>query len=123
MTQREFYIFTDWQNTQRRKDQKIKNFPAAYVGKFYRNLAGDIDGAVGSNYYSRIANDVEIPSSDLQKYLLATSNFSNRIQNNSNHYVMRDKLNNASLTQNPIVGSLLRELDIGKKDLASKLIK
>ena len=93
------------------------------MGKFYRNLAGDIDGAVGSNYYSRIANDVEIPSSDLQKYLLATSNFSNRIQNNSNHYVMRDKLNNASLTQNPIVGSLLRELDIGKKDLASKLIK
>ena len=93
------------------------------MGKFYRNLAGDIDGAVGSNYYSRIANDVEIPSSDLQKYLLATSNFSNRIQNNSNHYVMRDKLNNASLTQNPIVGSLLRKLDIGKKDLASKLIK
>ena len=85
------------------------------MGKFYRNLAGDIDGAVGSNYYSRIANDVEIPSSDLQKYLLATSNFSNRIQNNINHYVMRDKLNNASLTQNPIVGSLLRELDIGKK--------
>ena len=93
------------------------------MGKFYRNLAGDIDGAVGSNYYSRIANDVEIPSSDLQKYLLATSNFSNRIQNNINHYVMRDKLNNASLTQNPIVGSLLRKLDIGKKDLASKLIK
>ena len=93
------------------------------MGKFYRNLAGDIDGAVGSNYYSRIANNVEIPSSDLQKYLLATSNFSNRIQNNINHYVMRDKLNNASLTQNPIVGSLLRELDIGKKDLASKLIK
>ena len=93
------------------------------MGKFYRNLAGDIDGAVGSNYYSRIANDVEIPSSDFQKYLLATSNFSNRIQNNINHYVMRDKLNNAGLTQNPIVGSLLRELDIGKKDLASKLIK
>ena len=66
------------------------------MGKFYRNLAGDIDGAVGSNYYSRIANDVEIPSSDLQKYLLATNNFSNRIQNGINHYVMRDKRNNAS---------------------------
>ena len=69
------------------------------MGKFYRNLAGDIDGAVGSNYYSRIDNDVEIPSSDLQKYLLATNNFSNRIQNGINHYVMRDKRNNASFWQ------------------------
>ena len=69
-----------------------------------------------------------------------------------NHYVTKDRLNNASFRQkldpisknilrrqnplelvfqdistfdaeNPIVGSLLRELDVGKKDVASDLIK
>ena len=69
-----------------------------------------------------------------------------------NHYVTRDKINNASFrhkldpisnnifrrqnslelvfedistfdAENPIVDSLLRELDVGKKDIASYLIK
>ena len=74
------------------------------------------------------------------------------MQNNINHYVTRNRLNNASYrqrldrisknifwrqnllklvfeeistfdAQNPVVGSLLRELDIRKEDLVSKLIK
>ena len=93
-----------------------------------------------------------MPSKDIQKYFLATSDFAKEMQTDINHYVTRDRLNNMSFrqkldpiaknmfrrqnplelvfedistfdTQNPIVGLLLRELDIGKKDLASKLIK
>ena len=80
----------------------------------------------------------------MQKYILATSDFSKGMQSNINHYVTKDRINNASFQQkldrisrnilrrqnplelvfedistfdaeNPIVGSLLRELDVGKK--------
>lgn len=53
-----------------KKTKKIKFFLAGYVGKFYQNLSSNVNGAVDSNFYSRIANDVDIPSSDVQKYLL-----------------------------------------------------
>ena len=61
--------------------KKIKNFPTGYVGKFLRNSAGNVNGVATSEFYSRIANDVDIPSSDVQNYLLATSNFSKSMQN------------------------------------------
>ena len=80
----------------------------------------------------------------MQKYIFATSDFSKGMQSNINHYVTKDRINNASFQQkldrisknilrrqnplelvfedistfdaeNPIVGSLLRELDVGKK--------
>ena len=38
-----------------------RKFPTGYVGKFYRKLAGNIDGAVSSDIYSKIGNDVDIP--------------------------------------------------------------
>ena len=41
-----------------KKTENLKIFTAGYVGKF-RNLAGNIDGAVGSDFYSRITNDVD----------------------------------------------------------------
>ena len=76
--------------------RKLKNFPAGYVGKFYRNLANKVNNAVFSECYGRIANDANIPSNDVQKYLLATSDFAKVMQDDINHYVTRDKLNNAS---------------------------
>ena len=42
-----------WQNG-------LKNFPAGYVGRFYRNLADNVDKFVGSDFYGRIANDSNI---------------------------------------------------------------
>ena len=132
--------------------RKLKNFPAGYVGKFYRNLANKVNNAVFSECYGRIANDANIPSNDVQKYLLATSDFAKVMQDDINHYVTRDRLNNASFrqgldlisknilrcqsplellfedistfdAQNSVVGSLLRELEIRQKDVASELIK
>ena len=122
------------------------------MGRFYRDLASNVDSTVSSDFYGRIANDADMPSDDIQKYLLATTDFAKGIQNDINHYVTRDRLNNPSFrqkldpisknifrrqkplelvfrdistfdAQNSIVGSLLKELDVGKKDLASDLVK
>ena len=83
------------------------------------------------------------PREDVQKYILTTSDFAKSIQTDINHYVARDRINDASLRQkldtisdnilrkqnllhvvfkdistfdaeNPIVESLLREIDLKK---------
>ena len=118
------------------------------MGSFYRNLADSIDS---SDFYWRIADDANIPKEDVQKYLLATSDFAKSIQTDINHYVTRDTINGASFRQkldpisknilrkqnplelvfedistfdaeNPIVGSLLREIDIKKNSLIVTLL-
>ena len=38
--------------------KKLKNFPTGYVGRFYNDLANNVDSAVNSDFYGRIANDV-----------------------------------------------------------------
>ena len=120
------------------------------MGSFYRNLADSID--TSSDFYSRIADDANIPKEDVQKYLLATSDIAKSIQIDINHYVTRDRINDTSFRQkldpisknilrrqnplelvfedistfdaeNPIVGSLLREIDIKKKQSDSDFIK
>ena len=131
-------------------NRRLKNFPASYVGSFYRNLADNINAS--SDFYSRIAADADIPREDVQKYILATSDFAKSIQTDINYYVTRDRINDASFrqrldpisknilrrylhlftvfediskfdTENPIVGSLLREIDINKKQSDSDFIK
>ena len=130
--------------------RKLKNFPARYVGSFYRDLVDNVNTT--SDFYSQIEADTDIPKEDVQKYILATSDFAKSIQTDINHYVTRDRINNASFRQrldpisknilrrqnplelvfedistfdaeNPIVGSLLREIDIKKKQSDSDFIK
>ena len=88
--------------------RKLKNFPAGYVGSFYRNLVDSID--TSSGFYSRIADDANIPKEDVQKYLFATSDFAKSIQTDINHYVTRDRINYASFRQklDPISKNILR---------------
>ena len=119
--------------------RQLNNFPAGYVGSFYRNLADNID--IGSDFYSKITADANIPREDVRIYILATSNFAKSIQTDINHYVTRDRINDVSFrqkldpisknilkgqnplelvfediyafdAQNLIVGSLLREIDL-----------
>ena len=130
--------------------KRLKNFPAGYVGSFYRNLADNID--TSSDFYSRIAAYADIPREDVQKYILGTSDFAKSIQTDINHCVTRDRINDSSFRQkldpisknilrrqnplelvfediskldaeNPIVGSLVREIDIKKKQSDSDFIK
>ena len=78
------------------------------MGSFYRNLADSID--TSSDFYSRIADDANIPKEDVQKYLLATSDIAKSIQIDINHYVTRDRINDTSFRQklDPISKNILR---------------
>ena len=90
--------------------KKLKNFPTRYLGKFYRNLADNADNFLGSEFYGRTTNDAEIPSNDVKKYILATSDFAKGMQTDINHHVTKDRINNASFRQklDPISKNLLR---------------
>ena len=91
------------------KQSRLKNFPAGYVASFYRNLADNVDNFLGSDFYGIIANDIKILSEDIQKYILATSDFRKGTQNVINQYVTRDRINNSSFEQklNPISKNVL----------------
>ena len=147
-----FYSLSTGKLHKKTKQRRLKNFRTGYVGSFYRNLADKVDNFLRSDFYGEIANDYNIPSEDVQKYILTTSDFAKGMQTDINHYVTKDSFNNASFrkkldpisknilrrqnslelvfedistfdAENPVVGSLLRELDVGKKSLASDLIK
>ena len=130
--------------------RRFKNFPAGYIGSFYKNFADNVDTSF--DFYSRIAADADIPKEDVQKYILATSDFAKSIQIDINHYVTKDRINDASFRQrlypisknilrrqnplelvfedistfdaeNPVLRSLLREIDINKKQSGIGFIK
>ena len=90
--------------------KRLKNFPAGYVEGFYRNLADNVHNFIGSDFYSRITADADIPREDVQKYILATSDFAKSIQTDINHHVTRDRINDASFRQklDPISKNILR---------------
>ena len=128
----------------------MQNFTSIYVGNFYRNLDDNVNNFIGSEFNGITADDLNRPPENVKKYILVTSDFAKGIQTDINHYLTRDRINNASFRQklgpisknilrrqnqlefvfedistfdaeNPIVGSLLRELDVGKKVLADDL--
>ena len=152
MSESGFYLLPTNRLYKKEKTERLKNFPAGDVGSFYRNLADNVDNFTGSDFYSQIAADANLPKEDVQKYILATSNFAKSIQTDINHYLTRDMINDASFRQkldpisknilrrqnplelvfedvstfdaeNPIVGSLLREIELNKKQTDSDFIK
>ena len=92
------------------KQKKLKNFPAGYVGNFYRNLADNVGNFLGSEFYGRITNDANSTSANVQKCILATSDFAKGIQTDINHYVTKDRINDASFGQklDPISKNIIR---------------
>ena len=151
MADSSFYLLPTNKLYKKENVKRLKNFPAGYVGNFYRNLSDMVD-TVQSNFLSAISADADIPKHDVQKYLLGTSDFAKSIQTDINHYVTRDRINDASFRQkldpiskniirrqnplelvfedistfdseNPVVGSLLREIDLKKKGTDSGFIK
>ena len=92
------------------KQKKLKNFPAGSVGNFYRNLADNVDNFLGSEFYGRITNDANSTSANVQKCILATSDFAKGIQTDINHYVTKDRINDASFGQklDPISKNIIR---------------
>ena len=152
MSESGFYPLPTNKLYKKEKTEKLKNFPAGYVASFYRVLADNIDSFTGSDFYLRTAADADLPKEDVQKYILATSNFAKSMQTDIDHYVTRDRINNASFRQkldpisknilrrqnpqelmfedistfdaeNLIVGSLLRKIYLKKKHSDSDFIK
>lgn len=147
-----FYSFPIGKLHKKPKQSRWQNFTASYLGNFYWNLADNVDNFIGYDYNGKVANDANIPSEDLKKYMFATYDFAKGIQTEINHYMAKDRINNASFRQkldpisknvlrrqnplelvfednstsdtgNAIVGSLLRELVVKKTVLASDLLK
>ena len=86
-----FYLLPTGKLTKKtkKKIKKLKNVYAGYVRSFYWNLADNADTFMGSDFYGRIANDSNIPSEDIQKYILATSDFTKGMQTDINYYKTR----------------------------------
>ena len=90
MCKSDFYLLPTNKLYKKEKTFQLKNFPAGYVGSFHRNLSDNIDNFLGSDFHSRITADADIPKEDVQKYILATSDFAKSIQTDINHYITRD---------------------------------
>ena len=52
-----FYLLRTGKLHKKTKKSRLKNFPAGFVGSFYRNLADNVDKFIRSIFYGRIAND------------------------------------------------------------------
>ena len=85
MSDNGFYLLPANKLYKKEDTRQLKNFPAGYVGSFCRNLADNVDNFIGSDFYSRITADADIPREDVQKYILATSDFAKSIQTDINH--------------------------------------
>lgn len=152
MSESGFYLLPTNKLYKQEKTKRLKNFPTGYAGFFHRNLVDKNDNFTGSDFYSRTAVDAELPRKDVQKYILATSDYAKSMQTEINHYAMRDRINDASFRkkldpisknilrsqnplelvfedistfdgENPVVASLLREIDIDKRESDSDFIK
>ena len=90
MSESDFYLLPKNKLYKKEKTFQLKNFPAGYVSSFHRNLSDNVDNFLGSDFHSRITADADIPKEDVQKYILATSDFAKSIQTDINHYITRD---------------------------------
>ena len=82
MLQMGFYSLPTGKLTKKTK----KNFPGGYVWSFFQNLADNVDTFMGSHFYGRITNYSNIPSENIQKYILATSGFAKGMLTDINRY-------------------------------------
>ena len=59
MSDTSFFLLPTNKLNKKQNTQRLKNFPAGYVGNSYRNVADNIN--TDSDFYSRIAADTDIP--------------------------------------------------------------
>ena len=50
MSEMGFYLLPTGKFLKKNKKSRLKNFPAGYVGSFYRNLADNVDNFIGSDF-------------------------------------------------------------------------
>ena len=65
MSESGFYLLPTNKLYKKQDTRYLKNFPADYVDSFYRNLSDNVDNFLGSDFYSRITADADIPKEDI----------------------------------------------------------
>ena len=100
MSETSFYSFPTGKLHKETKKSRLKRLPAGYVGSFYRNLVDNVQNSLSIDFYGKIASDAKIPLEDVQKYILATSDFVKSMQTDFKHYVTREGINNVALDRN-----------------------
>ena len=65
MTESGFYLLPTNKLYKKEKTHQLKNFPAGYVGSFYRNLSDNVHNFLWSDFYSKITPDEDIPQEDV----------------------------------------------------------
>ena len=129
--------------------KRLNNLPGNFVQTFYRDCLDGIDFSSDTDFQQGIVWNA--PSEDVKTLLLATSEFGHDMQGEIDLYVTNNRLNKATFrrnldpiskniiknqnpsellfkdlkhfdTQNPVIGNLIREFDIGKKKALSKFL-
>ena len=124
--------------------KKLNNLTSNYSRLFYKDRANDVDVDLPSTVANKILAEYQILTDDIKNFLLGTSNYARGIQSDIDLYVTRGRNNQASFrrkldpieksvwrrenplallfkdvanfdAQNPVIGSLLGEIDLEKK--------
>ena len=132
-------------NTIHKKEETKKlNLPGNFIESFYKNFLDGIDFSQDNDFQQQLFNNPL--SEDVKKFLLATRNFGEEIQGVLDLYVTNNRLNKASFrrrlnpilkniirnknpiellfkdvkhfdAQNPVIASLIKEVDVVKKKI------
>ena len=132
--------------------KKLNNLTSNYSRLFYKDRANDVDIDLPSTIANKILAEGQPLAGDIKNFLLGTSDYARSIQSDIDLYVTRGRRNQARIyckldpieksvcrtenplallfkavanfdAQNPVIGSLLREIDLGKRSANSDLIK
>ena len=135
------YISLPGNRIHKKQEIRKSNLPSNFTESFYKDFLDGTDFSQNINFQQQLVNDPL--SEDEKKFLLATSNFGEEIQGELDLYVTNNRLNEAGFRrrlepisksiirnknpielllknvkhfdgQNPVIGSLIKEFDIGK---------
>ena len=131
--------------------KKLNNLTSNYSRLFYKDRANNVDVDLPSTVANKILAEGQPLTDDIKNLLLGTSDYAKAIQSDIDLYVNRARHNEASFhrklnpieksvwrtenplallfkdvanfdAQNPAIGSLLKEIDLGKNNNKSSLI-
>ena len=131
--------------------KKLNNLTSNYSRLFYKDRANDVDVDLPSTVANKILAEGQPLTDDIKNFLLGTSDYARVIQLDIDLYVTRGRHNQASFrrkldpieksvwrtenplallfkdvanfdAQSPVIGLLLREIDLGKNKTKSSLI-
>ena len=127
---------------EKKETRKFNELPGNFEKNFYKSWAEEIDGVIDSGFQRKII--FEAPNENVRNHLLAATEFGQEIQSDIDLHITRDRLNQASFRRNfdpiaksiirnqnplelvfknfkhfdgrnPVIGSLIRKVDVGKK--------